>query len=124
MPARIFRLRLRAMMEFLSSVFLWVKALHVIAVIAFMAGMPAGARAILTRFEIDYLKKARGTLFSECQAPVPATDESREFEVECALKDESGATVCRPATIRRPCCSTSACWRRAGTRRRRRRCAC
>lgn len=63
--------------------------------IAFMAGMPVGARAILTRFEIDYLKKARGTLFSECQAPVPASDESREFEVECSLKDEAGATVCK-----------------------------
>ncbi len=27
------------MMEFLSSIFLWIKALHIIAVIAFMAGM-------------------------------------------------------------------------------------
>lgn len=63
--------------------------------IAFMAGMPKDGRAILTRFEIDYLKKARGTLVSECQAPVPASTEAREFEVDCALKDESGATVCR-----------------------------
>lgn len=63
--------------------------------LAFTSGLPAGGRAILTRFEIDYLKKARGTLTSQCEAPVPSSLESKDFEVECVVKDESGEVVCR-----------------------------
>jgi putative membrane protein len=48
------------MMEFLSSIFLWVKALHVIAVIAFMAGM-----LYLPRLFVYHTETAIGSSESE-----------------------------------------------------------
>ena len=63
--------------------------------LAFMAGMPSEARAILTRFEIDYLYKARGTLTAECHCAIPVSDEKKEYRVSCEARDEKGEVVCR-----------------------------
>ena len=63
--------------------------------LAFMASIPGDARAILTKFEIEYLKKARGVLTSECETPVISTNEAREVTVECVVKNAAGESVSR-----------------------------
>lgn len=61
--------------------------------LALLAGLPKDARAILVRLEIDYLKKARGTLRSACDfAPVTTADE-REIDVDSRLRDAAGDVV-------------------------------
>lgn len=61
--------------------------------LALLAGLPADARAILVKLEVDYLKKARGTLRSECDfAPVTTADE-REIDVVSRIVDAAGDVV-------------------------------
>lgn len=61
--------------------------------LALLAGLPADGRAILVRLEVDYAKKARGTLRSECDfAPVTSADE-REIDVESRIRDAAGEVV-------------------------------
>lgn len=59
------------------------------------AGVPAGCRAILTGFEIEFIKKARGTLTSECRTEIPTITGKLEHFVPVEVKDASGAVVCR-----------------------------
>jgi acyl-coenzyme A thioesterase PaaI-like protein len=58
-----------------------------------MAGLPADARAILTRLQIDYLKKARGTLVAEGRCEVPPTSERREVDAEGTIRNADGDVV-------------------------------
>jgi len=60
-----------------------------------LAGLPAGARAILVRLTVDYLKKARGTLTSECGFPPVTTVDPREIEIESVIRDAAGEVVAR-----------------------------
>jgi acyl-coenzyme A thioesterase PaaI-like protein len=63
--------------------------------LALLAGLPPDARAILVGLSIDYLKKARGTLTSECDFPPVTTAEPRELEVASTIRDAAGDVVAR-----------------------------
>jgi acyl-coenzyme A thioesterase PaaI-like protein len=52
-------------------------------------------RGIITHLEMDYLKKARGSITAECRAPTAVAGERREYEVQADLSDESGQVVAR-----------------------------
>jgi acyl-coenzyme A thioesterase PaaI-like protein len=65
--------------------------------LALNTGLPDDARAILTRLTIDYLKKARGTLTSQCSIEPPKTSERREVDVEAVICDASGDVVAKAA---------------------------
>ena len=65
--------------------------------LALNTGLPDDARAILTRLTIEYGKKARGTLTSECSIEPPKTNERREVEVEAVIRDGSGDVVAKAA---------------------------
>lgn len=65
--------------------------------LALNTGLPDDARAILTRLSIEYVKKARGTLTSECTIDPPKTSERREVEVEAVIRDASGDVVAKAA---------------------------
>lgn len=61
--------------------------------LAMLAATPPGMRAIVTGLEIDYVKKARGTLTATGTAPAPLEGESSEYFVTSELKDEQGDVV-------------------------------
>lgn len=65
--------------------------------LAMMSGLPADGRGILTGIEMQYVKKARGTLTAECRVDVPSTTERREYVVEGQIADASGdvVAICR-----------------------------
>ncbi len=63
--------------------------------LALLAGLPSDARAILTGLSIEYLKKARGTLVSQCDFPPVTTAEPRELEIESTIRDAAGDVVAR-----------------------------
>ena len=58
-------------------------------------GLPASARAIVTKLEIEYLKKARGTLTATCECGVPDVAEDRELQVTADIHNEAGEVVAR-----------------------------
>jgi len=62
-----------------------------------MFGLPDDARAIITKLEIEYLKKARGRLVAEGTCEVPATSERRDVDATSTIRDERGNVV---ATVR------------------------
>lgn len=53
------------------------------------------ARGILVGMQIEYLKKARGTLTAECLASPPPVTEPIETQVSAAILDEAGDAVAR-----------------------------
>ena len=61
--------------------------------LALMNSLPAKARGILKRFEIDYSKKARGQLTAECNCEIPGSNVEREVDVACDIRDRSGEVV-------------------------------
>ena len=63
--------------------------------LALNTGLPDDARAILVRLTIDYVKKARGTLTSECAVDVPTGAERREVAVSAVVRDAAGDVVAR-----------------------------
>ncbi|AWV89861.1 hotdog fold domain-containing protein [Bradymonas sediminis] len=81
-----------------------LKSIHAIALmnlaevssgLAFTYSLPPKTRAILTGLEIDYLKKARGTLTAECHCEIPETNERAEYVLEVVTRDTSGDIVTR-----------------------------
>lgn len=64
--------------------------------LAMMAALPGHARAIVTRLEIEYLKKARGRLVAEGRAEVPNPVEGRlDLPVYAEIRDAAGDPVAR-----------------------------
>ena len=63
--------------------------------VAVMASLDEGMRGIITHLEMDYLKKARGSITAECRAPSTVAQERREYEVQADLTDEAGDVVAR-----------------------------
>jgi len=55
--------------------------------------LPDDARFIVAGMSIDYVKKARGTIFGECRVPPVESSERREYEVFVELKNLSGEVV-------------------------------
>ncbi|HRY46036.1 MAG TPA: hotdog fold domain-containing protein, partial [Thermoanaerobaculia bacterium] len=67
--------------------------------LALNTALPDDARAILVRLTIEYVKKARGTLTSECFLSPVTTNERREVEVAAEIRDAAGEVVARAAAL-------------------------
>lgn len=63
--------------------------------VAVMFTLPDGARGIITKLSMDYLKKARGTLTAECVCPEISSTERKEYDVVADLKNADGDVVAR-----------------------------
>ena len=63
--------------------------------LALMACLSVRSRAILVQFTIDYLKKARGPLTSECQFEPPTAYTKCELEIVSEVKNKAGEIVAR-----------------------------
>lgn len=57
--------------------------------------LPNDMRGILTGFEIEYVKKARGLLTAESDVMVPSGHDEQEIEVPVTTRDEEGDVVTR-----------------------------
>lgn len=67
--------------------------------LALLAGLPEGSRAILVRFSIEFVKKARGTLTSTCNCQVPSPEFAGELRLEPEIADAAGDIVARAMAI-------------------------
>jgi uncharacterized protein (TIGR00369 family) len=63
--------------------------------VALFYSMPDDARFIVSGMEIEYLKKARGTITAMGESPVPRTSARAHYEVGVTLRDASGEAVAR-----------------------------
>jgi uncharacterized protein (TIGR00369 family) len=63
--------------------------------VALFYSMPDDARFIVSGMEIEYLKKARGTITATGESPVPRTSARAQYEVAVTLRDASGEPVAR-----------------------------
>lgn len=63
--------------------------------IALAYSLPDDARFIVSGMEIEYVKKARGTIRAIGEAPVPRTNTRAAYDVPVTLRDESGEEVAR-----------------------------
>jgi acyl-coenzyme A thioesterase PaaI-like protein len=61
--------------------------------LALMNSLPENTRGILRRFDIEYLKKARGLLTAECSCDIPENNRQREVAVNCEIHDSAGDVV-------------------------------
>lgn len=61
--------------------------------LALMNSLPGNTRGILRRYEIDYLKKARGLLTAECSCDIPTANHERELEIRCDIRNSAGDIV-------------------------------
>ena len=62
---------------------------------AMLTALPAGTRGIVMRLEIDYLKKARGTLTATADVTVPPVTESTEMFPQAVITDGEGDVVAK-----------------------------
>jgi acyl-coenzyme A thioesterase PaaI-like protein len=63
--------------------------------VALFYSMPDDARFIVSGIEIEYLKKARGTITAIGESPVPPTNARAAYDVPVSLRDSTGAEVAR-----------------------------
>lgn len=61
--------------------------------VALAYSLPDDARFIVSGIEIEYTKKARGTITAIGEAPVPRTSARAAFDVPVSLRDASGDEV-------------------------------
>lgn len=81
-----------------------LKSVHAVALmnlaelssgLSMLSGLPDTARGIVTKFEIEFVKKARGLLTSECTTSLPEITKRIELTFPVEIKDATGAVVCR-----------------------------
>lgn len=63
--------------------------------VALAYSLPDDARFIVSGMEIEYLKKARGTITAAGEPPVPRSSVRAQFEVPVTLRDSSGDEVAK-----------------------------
>jgi acyl-coenzyme A thioesterase PaaI-like protein len=63
--------------------------------VALFYSLPDDARFIVSGLEIEYVKKARGTITAVGESPVPRTSARAAVDVPVTLRDTSGETVAR-----------------------------
>lgn len=63
--------------------------------LALVYTMPDDARFIVSKIEVEYLKKSRGTITAEGVCPDIRSSERCEYDVNVTLRDSSGDEVCR-----------------------------
>jgi uncharacterized protein (TIGR00369 family) len=63
--------------------------------IALAYSLPDDARFIVSGMQIEYTKKARGTITAIGEPPVPRTSARAPYEVPVTLRDESGDEVAK-----------------------------
>jgi uncharacterized protein (TIGR00369 family) len=62
---------------------------------AMLTALPPGTRGIVTRLEIDFLKKARGTLTATAEMQVGPVTTNVEMYPEAEVRDAAGDVVAR-----------------------------
>ena len=81
-----------------------LKSVHAIAMmnlgelttgLAFLYGVSEGTRGIPTNLSIEYVKKARGLLTSECNCEIPKSNETQNCDLVAVIKDQAGDVVAR-----------------------------
>ena len=55
--------------------------------------LPDDARFIVAGMQVEYLKKARGTITGECRIPPIRSSSKQEYDVPVTLKDAGGDVV-------------------------------
>ena len=63
--------------------------------VALFYSMPDDARFIVSGMEIEYTKKARGTITAVGESPVPKTSSRAAYDVSVTLRDASGEQVAK-----------------------------
>jgi len=63
--------------------------------VALAYSLPDDGRFIVSGMEIEYLKKARGTITALGESPVPRTSARAHYDVPVSLRDASGEEVAR-----------------------------
>lgn len=63
--------------------------------VAVAYALPDDARFIVAGLDIEYIKKARGTITAVCECPMPASSERREYQIPVSMFDDSGEEVAR-----------------------------
>jgi len=63
--------------------------------VALAYSMPDDARFIVAGLEIEYIKKARGTITGVCDCPPVESSERREYPVPVSLRNPAGEEVAR-----------------------------
>jgi acyl-coenzyme A thioesterase PaaI-like protein len=63
--------------------------------VALAYSLPDDARFIVSGMEIEYMKKARGTITAIGEPPIPRTSHRAAFDVPVTLKDASGEEVAK-----------------------------
>ncbi|HEX6559121.1 MAG TPA: DUF4442 domain-containing protein [Longimicrobiales bacterium] len=61
--------------------------------LAVTAALPQDVRSILTQLNVQFLKKARGSLVAECRCEVPAVTVPIEFQASSTVTDARGVEV-------------------------------
>ncbi len=67
--------------------------------LALAYSLPDDGRFIVAGMELEYIKKARGTITAECDFSMPRTTERQEVLVPVVMRDRNGEVVTR-ATLR------------------------
>ena len=79
-----------------------LRSIHAIALInlgevtsglAVLSGMSTQVRGILTKLEMEYIKKAKGNLTAECICEIPEVVDNLDYQVQTSIKDSSNEVV-------------------------------
>jgi acyl-coenzyme A thioesterase PaaI-like protein len=63
--------------------------------VALMYSLPDDARFIVSGFDIEYIKKARGTITAVGESPIPRSAARAQYDVPVTLRDAGGEAVAR-----------------------------
>ena len=79
-----------------------LNSIHAIALInlgevtsglAVLSGMSSQIRGILTKLEMEYIKKAKGDLTAQCVCEIPEVADELNYEVTTSIKNSDNETV-------------------------------